>query len=46
MGNCLFLPDYEPFGPVRLPWRAPRRRLTLVGPAILGLGLGLVLQLG
>jgi len=25
--------------PVRPPWRAPRRRLTLTGPAILGLGL-------
>ena len=27
-------------------WRTPRRRLTLAGLAILGLGLGLVLQLG
>ena len=25
------------------PWRAPRHRLTLAGPAILGLGLGLIL---
>jgi len=32
--------------PVWLPWHAPRCRLTLTGPAILGLGLGLVLRLG
>jgi len=37
--KCLFLPVWP-------PWRAPRRHLTLTHPAILGLGLGLVLRLG
>jgi len=37
--KCLFLPVWP-------PWRAPIRHLTLARPAIFGLGLELVLQLG
>jgi len=32
------LPVFARLSPVWPPWRAPRRRLTLAGPAILGLG--------
>jgi len=40
------LPVFARLCPVQLPWRAPRRRLILAGPVILGLGLWLVLRLG
>ena len=35
------MPGFARLWPIRPPWRAPRCRLTLAGPAILGLGLGL-----
>jgi len=37
--KCLFLAVWP-------PWRVPRSHLTLTHPAIFGLGLRLVLQLG
>ena len=38
------VPVFARLWPVRPPWRAPRRRLTLAGPTIIGLGL--VVRLG
>jgi len=40
------VPVFTRLWPIRPPSCVPRRRLTLAGLAILGLGLGLVLQLG